>query len=391
MVRPHHGGLRNHLDNLSRSWRQFGCNVKIVTPFGSSNTFPTRSQETKIISRMCRLFPFLTLFYYFVAQLILRNQVKKEFKNARYDVINVRDVAAFNALYRLAKNLHIPLIVNIHGVLTTDLLSKKLIVDNRILINYFKNEEIKCYKRARYIVCVGPQEKENVCNLVQKDSSSIPIIYNLVDTTLFRPLELLAVRDKFVILFVGRLSKRKGVDVLIEAFYLYLKDRKSDCELIIAGDGPEREKLEKKAREMGIIKKVSFLNHVEHSDLNLLYNKANVVIIPSKTYEHYTEGTPTVALEAMSAGRPIIATSLGGLKMIIQDMVNGLIIEENNAEVLAQALKSISADDQLAERLGNNGRIYCEKVRDRKIVAKAWLRIFERALKEEDIDESYGM
>ncbi|HJQ26224.1 MAG TPA: glycosyltransferase family 4 protein [Blastocatellia bacterium] len=149
------------------------------------------------------------------------------------------------------------------------------------------------------------------------------------------------------ILFIGRLTRIKGVDVLIEA----LRDE-SGVRLIIAGDGPERDALERLAAERS--SNVEFLGHVNAARRDALLAASDVVVIPSRVLGDRSEGTPVVCLEAMAAGRAVIASRTGGLAEIIRDTHNGLLFEPEDAAMLAGKLRRLLNDAALRARLGQN-------------------------------------
>jgi glycosyltransferase involved in cell wall biosynthesis len=153
-----------------------------------------------------------------------------------------------------------------------------------------------------------------------------------------------------VVLFIGRLISIKGVDVLLEAM--------RECEgarLIVAGDGPARAALEQLAARFAINAK--FVGRVNAATRNALLASADVVVIPSRPLaDGRSEGLPVVCLEAMAAGRAIIASRTGGLAEIIRDHHNGLLFEPDNAVALAAKLRRVLSDAVLGDYLGQNAQ-----------------------------------
>lgn len=140
--------------------------------------------------------------------------------------------------------------------------------------------------------------------------------------------------EEKTILFVGRLDKIKGIPYLIDAM------EEIDARLVIAGDGALRTELQKLAEPFG--EKVVFLGAVEHSRLPEIYENADVFVAPSITLENgATEGFGLVFVEAMAAGLPVIGTATGGIKDIIDDGVNGYLVEEKNSSAIAEQVNYI--------------------------------------------------
>lgn len=151
------------------------------------------------------------------------------------------------------------------------------------------------------------------------------------------------------VLFIGRLSKIKGVDVLIRAM-----EGVENARLLIAGDGEQRRELEELARRLSI--SARFFGQVGAAERDELLYSCDVVIIPSLVMAcGRTEGTPVVCFEAMAAGRPVIASRAGGLAEIISDGENGLLFDAGDHHSLREKLKLIIDDASLWQRLSRIG------------------------------------
>ncbi len=152
-----------------------------------------------------------------------------------------------------------------------------------------------------------------------------------------------------MILFVGRLTEIKGLDVLLKAMRGL-----EGLELLVAGDGPRRRALESLARELSINAK--FLGRVSAAERDELFARSDAVVIPSRIIpDGRTEGMPLVCLEAMMAGRPVIAARAGGLGELIDDGENGLLFEPGDDLMLAGKLKLVLNDSDLLRRISANG------------------------------------
>jgi glycosyltransferase involved in cell wall biosynthesis len=155
-----------------------------------------------------------------------------------------------------------------------------------------------------------------------------------------------------VLLTVGRLSREKGHRDLIEALaVIRRKDhgRGRQFYLVVVGDGPELDSLMQLASVLGIADRVSFAGH--QSDVATYYTMADIVVLPS-----HTEGSPNVLLEAMAAGLPVVATTVGGVPEIAEDNCNALLVQSRNSGALAAAIDRLLDDESLRRRLGNSAR-----------------------------------
>lgn len=150
------------------------------------------------------------------------------------------------------------------------------------------------------------------------------------------------------VLSVGRLIDDKGMDVLIDTL------AGSGRPLVIAGTGPERERLERHARAAGVAAK--FEGFVDRDRLAALYRECSCVVLASRR----GEGMPNVVLEAMAHGRPVVATRVTGSQELIADGENGLLVPPDRPDRLRAALERLAADPALALRLGTRARATAE-------------------------------
>lgn len=153
------------------------------------------------------------------------------------------------------------------------------------------------------------------------------------------------------VVFIGSLVKQKGADILIKAFKTVEK-KHMEAELVIVGDGKERHRLEKLADELKI--NAHFLGYAD--DVERVLMESRVLVLPSRT-----EGFGLVLLEAMRAGVPVVATSVGGIPEIIENERNGLLVEKDDTVSLAAAIIRIFEDPSLRNKLISEGRKTAEK------------------------------
>jgi len=172
-------------------------------------------------------------------------------------------------------------------------------------------------------------------------------IPNGVDADYFKPVAI-EKRAGNRVVFIGRLDQWKGVDFLIQAFKTLLADG-VPAHLDILGDGPDRDKLQQQAADLGLQDDITFHGAV-HGVAPYL-QQASLFVLPS-----LSEGMPNVVLEAMACGLPVIATRVGGIVDIIDNGENGLLVEAQHAEQLCEAIKEVLTNKELAQRLGMAAR-----------------------------------
>lgn len=170
------------------------------------------------------------------------------------------------------------------------------------------------------------------------------------------------------ILFLGRLTHIKGLDLLIEAL-----TGLEGFELTVAGDGLLREKLEADCAHKGL--SVSFLGYVEPQQRHRLLAETDLVVVPSRVLpDGRTEGLPVVCLEAMAAGRVVVAARVGGISELIEDGVNGYLFEPEDIAGLRELLGNLPGR-QCAELTRNC--VVTARRYDWKVIGERYRRLFE--------------
>ena len=178
--------------------------------------------------------------------------------------------------------------------------------------------------RARVVICVSQALAEAARRCGARDVRVIP---NGVEI----PVSVGKEAEPAEILYAGRLSPEKGINELVEAT--------RGMNLIVAGDGPLR------ALVPGA------LGLLPHAELDVLYARAAVVVLPS-----YSEGLPLCVVEAMAHGRPVVATSVGGIPDLVVEGETGFLVPPRDAEALREAIQKLIDDPALRARMGAAGR-----------------------------------
>lgn len=184
--------------------------------------------------------------------------------------------------------------------------------------------------------------------------------YHGVDLKKFTPVPK-DTRPRFQILAVGTLLPCKGLPDLIAACRL-LAARHVDFDCLIAGDGPERQKLEELIVSNGLTDRVKILGYVSQEALIPLYQQADVVALPALSESHF--GIPNVLLEAMAVKTPVICTPLPSMVEVLEDGKNGLYVPERSPEALANAILTLAQDPDRRQTMGEWGRRKIEELFD---------------------------
>jgi glycosyltransferase involved in cell wall biosynthesis len=158
------------------------------------------------------------------------------------------------------------------------------------------------------------------------------------------------------VLFVGRLEAVKGVDILLRAAALAC-EQVHGLSVTIAGDGEDRSRLERMSSDLGLDGIVQFRGWLTLEEVAACYADAEIVAIPSI----WPETLPSVGIEALAAGRPVVASDVGGIPEIVVDGVTGRLVRRRDARLLADALVDILTSAETAEQMSLSARLSVAK------------------------------
>ena len=216
-------------------------------------------------------------------------------------------------------------------------------------------------RRADAIVAVSRFTRQTLVDL-GLPAERIHLVENAVDTTRFCPgpvdeafLERWGVKNKRVVVSIGRLIARKGFDRSIEAWPAVL-ERHPDAHLLIVGNGPQRPELEQLIARHGMQHAVTLTGPVSDADLLAAYRSGEFFMMANRTLpDGDTEGFGLVFLEANACERAVIGGRAGGAVDAIKHEETGLLIDCQQPENIAQAVIRLLDDDALRLRLQQNG------------------------------------
>lgn len=314
--------------------------------------------------------------------------------SARPDVVHVHSPIVLGNLGQLlAGTMHIPVVatnhympINMAPSLSTDpLLGKSF---EALAYSYL----VSFYNRCDYVTA----PTQTALGLLQQHGLRAPsrAISNGIDLTQFFPAsrdEALRRRyglpaDRPLILYLGRLSDEKRVNVLLDA----MAQLQAPAHLAIGGSGPASGDLEAQADALGIRSRVTFLGRVPDEDLIATYRLADVFVMPS-----VAELQSVATMEAMAVGLPVVAADAGALPELVEDGANGRRFTPDNSHALSERLTLLVADPGLRARMGEQSlRIVAHH--DRRRVLDEWQALYAelaaqaRAATRQRIRRSFG-
>lgn len=239
------------------------------------------------------------------------------------------------------------------------------------------------YKISDRIIC-GSNFERRIMVKEGAPSEKVHKVLGGVDCETFRPSaereefrKALGVEDKFVLLALGRLDKRKGFDDAIRAL-TYLKDM-DNVVLLIVGMGPERTYLEELTRSLDLISKVRFLGFVPSDSLVKIYNAADLFVAPFKSIGRDMEGFPLVVQEAQACGVPVVSTVSSGVPELIENNSSGLLVAESSPQRVAQKIRELYENEELRKKMGQNARKRAKALLDWTITVDKIEKLLRRA------------
>lgn len=260
--------------------------------------------------------------------------------NSGVDVLYVQMPECCLPFLNNSKN--IPVIYQKHGS-ANPVAKSKFTYGRTILFRKFYEYVLQLiYKKAQWIIAIDRLTHKEIIKSGGKNRSSL--LMNAVDMKKFFPNSVLRnhARKRFslkkydhAILFVGRIEKAKGPKLLLDCIP-WLKEREYPFHIFFAGEGTYKPYLENCVMRRNYNASVTFLGHVPHEDLPLLYNMSDVLVLPSET-----EGAPMVILESLACGTPVVASNVGGIPDLVADGINGIVLDDLSPENLASGIIGI--------------------------------------------------
>ncbi|HEX8974723.1 MAG TPA: glycosyltransferase family 4 protein [Patescibacteria group bacterium] len=230
---------------------------------------------------------------------------------------------------------------------------------------------LKVWNNAEFVIANSEGFKELA--LKSKPKKEIGVICNGIDTHEFYPDESARNEKEIAIICTSRITPRKGIRLLVQAFDI-LSKRYDNLKLVLVGGGDEKESLENLVRSMGIEKKVQFCGVVPHEEIAAYYRKANVFVLPS-----FNEGMSNTMLEAVASGLPILATDTGGTRELVEEGKNGFILKMGDYNDIAEKLEKLIQDPDLRNKMGAESRKRAEKM-SWENVAKEYVDLYQQTI-----------
>ncbi len=264
---------------------------------------------------------------------------------------------------------------------------KKLNPNEKSMLRYnflLRSYEKKLMKRSDALIAVSKYTVDELTELYGIDEKKIHVIYNGVDVQKFKPRpdraelrrEFGLEDEKKIVLFVGRLYHRKGLEILLRSIPPVLQEF-SDVKFVISGKGfkKKEESLRNLAKQLDIEDHVTFLGYVPDEKLPNLYSASDIFVLPA-IYENF----PFAILEAQATGLPVISTKVGGIPEFLVDNENGFLIDPGDSAQLTQRVLALLQDPKLAKEMGMRGRKLIEEKFSWRLITNQVIDLYHKLL-----------
>jgi glycosyltransferase involved in cell wall biosynthesis len=331
---------------------------EIVQIFPNVNVIRIKAGPVEFVPKE-KIYLYLNEFFMNIIRWIEKNEKK-------YSLVHSHYWYSGSVALKIKDHLEIPMVHNAHslGRVKYEVLKEKkpVYADMRLL------EEELILKKSNAIIASTPQEVKNILELYKVSGENIELIRTGIDEKLFRPIDKKTAIKKTginfenIVLFVGRITKAKGLRILIKALAQVKKDFKKELKLIVIGgdtsgvmhseaESKEKKYLRKLIKRLNLEESVMFLGPVNRELLPYIYSIADVCAVPS-LYESFG----LVAVEAMACGTPVIASKVGGLAHTVKDGYSGLHFLPGRSDQLAKALLKLLTDPERMDQISLNAR-----------------------------------
>jgi glycosyltransferase involved in cell wall biosynthesis len=340
---PKLGGQEAVVDALARALLQMGHAPTVLAPRPRLPLLPRDSELPYPVLRHPRFFStrhFVSWYRAFLARAA---------KRYRFDVIHCHEVYPTGYVAALCRQkLGIPLVITSHG-------GDVRAGNARLVKSGMRSRFEQAITTADALISIGQFTREGFVQL-GADERKIHMIPNGVDLLQFNaaialsePLDTKIVAGDYL-LFLGRLSHRKGLDILLNA--LARLPATGGVELVIAGSGDEKGSIEKLVSDLKLADRIRLVGRVAGELKTFLLQNAMCIVVPSRGWEAF----PLVVLEAYAAGRPVIGSRIAGLEDVVSDGITGRLVQAESVEDWVHVLQQVRSDPRWVGQAGQAAR-----------------------------------
>jgi len=329
------GGIGVHAREMSKSQAKLGHEVTILTT-SMADKMPDSQDGFRVAC-------------FKNGVKLLGNTISSElfFKLFRirknYDIIHAHSHLYFSTnICALVRRIgSSPLVITNHGIMSSS-------APDWFNLLYLKTHGKWTLNTADKIICYTEEEKEKLIRILNINESKIAVIPNGIDTNQFYPASRDHAADTINLLWVGRFVKGKGVEYVVQAMGILVKER-PNLHLTLVGEGPERGCIRELIESLGLGDNVSIIDFVPYNKMPGVFQDSDIFVLPS-----LHEGVPRTVLEAMSCGLPVVISDFSHLRDLIDG--GGLMFPKKDVQALVDNLRILISDDDKRAKMGQKAR-----------------------------------
>lgn len=367
---PSIGGVEELCRQLAHEYRARGMGVIVIVNRWPRNMADYQEYEGIPVYRLPLRMPdgnWRVKLNYYLTTALVRREIKAILARHKVDLLHVQCVSC-NALYAMAvkRATGLPLVVTLQGELTMD--ASQLYQRSAVARAMMR----QALQTADSVTACSRQTLDEAREFFGREfPGSSSVIYNgvrLSDFSAEAPFQ----HSKPYILAIGRHVPQKGFDQLIRALALLRQQGRLHHDLLLAGDGSHHDELKRLAADLRLESAIVFLGRVDRPRTVALFKGCSFFVLPSRH-----EPLGIVNLEAMAAGKAIVATRVGGVPELITHDENGLLVENNDVQGLGHAIDEIMHNTRLRENLAQNNSRYAANF-DWPVIADRYISLYSR-------------
>ena len=349
----HYGGVEEHTNNLVNHLSDIGQIDLQVLMFSN----PGNKISDKHIHYLKRLTG-KKILYPLIGILDVMH-ILKNINRYMPDIVHFQGTSPLFCITALIAQRKYTTVLTMHGILLreTSYRSEGNIIF-RILSRYIEKYALL---KLDHLIVVAPQIQEIINEMRTK---RIYVVPNGVELDGIEKIAPAMINRENMIMFIGSLVEVKGAHILIEALGI-VKRKTPDIYLLIAGSGPQETRLKELVLDLGLDDNVSFLGFIRGDEKFSYMKAAKILVFPS-----FWEALPIAVLEGMACGKAVVASDVGGIPFLIEDGINGYLVEPGNAQNLAEKIILLLENDETLMNMGKENLNKVQKFRWEKIAAE---------------------
>jgi len=314
---------------------------------------------------------------------LMMDYLRKHVPRENIDLIHAHDVLSILALDTMPQKK----VLTLHGYLSRENVEFLKNPENAesIRTSLFQFER-DAMKHADYVITVDQRLKEYVLSEFNYPPNKITVMHNAVDTDCFAPIPEHEQRklknslglgaQSFIVLVPRRLVEKNGVMYAVHAMAMV---KNENVKMIIAGDGPEKNEIAKKAQSDN---RIQLIGTIPHNRIDVYFKMADLILIPSVTSHGIQEATSLSMLEGMACGKVVVCSDIGGMHEIVKNTKTGIVVPERQTKEIAEAIEEVYGNPRLGACIGREARQYVLENHSFLVHAKKVADIYTEVLKE---------